>query len=417
VKPATRIRVVVDARVPAQGWGGVQQVVIGLAAGLTVLAPSDLEIFYLCYPDGPAWLRPYVDSTQRFKFVAAAPAPPAAKSWASRNLPWARRVYHALMSPPPVPHSDGSLEALSPDIVHFPTQAAFLTGVTSIYHPHDLQHLHLTQFFSRREIMTRESHYRAFCKQAALVAMATSWGRDDILRAYSLAPDKVAVVPLAPVIDKYPQLNEAELQSLRADLRLPSDFCFYPAQTWPHKNHERLLRAVSQLRRSTGLVVPLVFSGSATPYRDHLMRVVDELGLGDDVRWVGFVDPGQLRGLYRLARCVVVPTLFESASQPIFEALSSGVALACSNVTAAPRQVGDAALVFDPYSVDEIAAAVKRLWTDPGLRQRLAERGSERIAQFSWDRTARHFAAYYRLLTGHTLSAEDRALLSADPII
>jgi glycosyltransferase involved in cell wall biosynthesis len=247
--------------------------------------------------------------------------------------------------------------------------------------------------------------------------MATSWGRDDILRAYSLDPDKVAVVALAPVIDKYPQLNEAELQSLRADLRLPSDFCFYPAQTWPHKNHERLLRAVSHLRRSTGLVVPLVFSGSATPYREHLMQVVHELGLGDDVRWVGFVDPSQLRGVYRLARCVVVPTLFESASQPIFEALSSGVAVACSNVTATPRQVGDAAIIFDPYSVDEIAAAVKRLWTDARLRQGLVERGKARIAQFSWELTARHFAAYYRLLTGHSVSAEDRTLLSADPII
>jgi glycosyltransferase involved in cell wall biosynthesis len=395
----------------------VQQVVIGLAAGLTSIAPPDLEISYRCYPDGPEWLRPYVDAKEQFKFVAPAPAPPGAKSWASRNLPLARRAYHSLMPPPPVPRSDGSLEVLAPDIVHFPHQAAFLTGVTSIFHPHDLQHLHLPQFFAKREIATRESRYRAFCKQAALVAMATSWGRDDILRAYSLAPDKVAVVPLAPVVDMYPQLTEAELQSLRADLRLPNDFCFYPAQTWPHKNHERLLKAVSQLRRSTGLVVPLVFSGSATPYREHLIQVVHELGLGDDVRWVGFVDPSQLRGLYRLARCVVVPTLFESASQPIFEALSSGVAVACSNVTATPRQVGDAAIIFDPYSVDEIAAAVKRLWTDLRLRQGLVERGKARIAQFSWERTARHFAAYYRLLTGHSVSAEDWTLLSADPII
>ena len=413
----TNIRVVVDARVPATGWGGVQQVVIGLAAGLTSIAPPDLEIFYLCYPDGPEWLRPYVDSTEQFKFVAAQAAPPAAKSWASRNLPWARRAYHALMPPPPVPHSDGSLEALAPDIVHFPHQDAFLTGVTSIYHPHDLQHLHLPHFFTKRVIATRESRYRAFCNQAALVAMATTWGRDDILRAYRLPPEKVAVVPLAPVIDRYPQLSDAELQRLRADLRLPTDFALYPAQTWPHKNHERLLKAVSRLRRSTGLVVPLVFSGSATPYRSHLMRVVDKLGLGDDVRWVGFVDPSQLRGLYRLARCVVVPTLFESASQPIFEALSSGVAVACSNVTATPRQVGDAALLFDPYSVDDIAAALTRLWTDPGLRQDLVARGRARIAQFSWERTAGHFAAYYRLLTRRDLTAADQALLSAHPII
>jgi glycosyltransferase involved in cell wall biosynthesis len=114
---------------------------------------------------------------------------------------------------------------------------------------------------------------------------------------------------------------------------------------------------------------------------------------------------------------VVVPTLFESASQPIFEAMSAGVAIACSNVTATPRQVGDAAIVFDPYSIDEIAAAIKRLWTDRDLREELIGSGKQRISQFTWERTAKHFAAYYRLLSGRELSAEDHTLLSAEPII
>ena len=411
------IRVVVDARIPARGWGGVQQVAIGLAAGLTAVAPPDLEVIYQCYPDGPEWLSPYAGSQDQFRFVPP-PSQPAAKSWLSRNVPALRRAYYAVMPPPPIPRSDGSLEALKPDIVHFPHQAAFLTRVASVYHPHDLQHLHLPEFFSRRDILTRERQYRAFCNQAALVAMASTWGRDDILRAYHLPLEKVAVVALAPVVDRYPAPSEAELQKVRADLRLPEQFCFYPAQTWPHKNHEMLLRAVAKLRREDGIVVPLVFSGAATPERDAAVkRFAEELGLTGQVRWVGFVETGQVRALYRLARCVVVSTLFESTSQPIFEALSSGVALACSNVTAAPRQVGDAALIFDPRSVDDVASAVKRLWTDAGLRAELIARGKARIAQFTWEGTARQFAAHYRRIAGRDLTADDQALLSAEPII
>jgi glycosyltransferase involved in cell wall biosynthesis len=320
------------------------------------------------------------------------------------------------MPVPPVPVSDGVLEGLEPDLVHFPHQSAFLTKVHSIYHPHDLQHLHLPQFFTRREIAIRETQYRAFCRQAALVAMATTWGRDDILEAYRLPPEKVAVVALAPVIDRYRELSSSDLARLRQDLGLPEQFCFYPAQTWPHKNHERLLQAVAKLKAG-GLVVPLVFSGAATSYRRHLEGVVGGLELDSQVRWVGFVAPSQLRGLYRLACCVVVPSLFESASQPVFEALSSGVAIACSNVNATPRQVGDAAVIFDPYSIDDIAGAIARLWNDPRLRQELVEKGRRRIAQFTWERTARHFAAYYRLLIQGGLSAEDRALIEAEPII
>jgi glycosyltransferase involved in cell wall biosynthesis len=302
-------------------------------------------------------------------------------------------------------------------MVHFPHQSAFVTGVKSIYQPHDLQHLHLPQFFTKREIKIRESRFRAFCDQASLVVVGTTWARDDVVCAYDLPLEKVAVIPLAPVIDAYPELGAVEVERLRTDLQLPHEFCFYPAQTWPHKNHEALLRAVALLRKRDGLVVPLVFSGSATPYLGRLQALVDELGLKDVVNWVGFVEPGQLRALYRLARCVVVPTLFESASYPIYEALSAGVAVACSNVTAIPKQVGDAAIIFDPHSVDDIAAAIKRLWTDIELRQELVRRGRARIAEFSQERTARLFIAQYRRLAGRELSVEDQGLVSADPII
>ena len=74
------IRVVIDARIPAQGWGGVQQLVIGLASGLKVVAPTDLDVLYMCYPDGPEWLRPYVCSEEQFRFVAAPARPRAAKA-------------------------------------------------------------------------------------------------------------------------------------------------------------------------------------------------------------------------------------------------------------------------------------------------------------------------------------------------
>jgi len=411
------IRVVVDARIPAVGWGGVQQVVIGLAAGHTSIAQSDLEILYLVYPDGPDWLRPYVASKEQFQTVRAPASPRRSRQLLSQQVPGLRSVYHAIMPPPPVPVSDGSLEALEPEIVHFPHQAAFLTAVRSIYQPHDLQHLHLPQFFTPRDRATRDLHYQAFCEQASLVAMGSTWGREDILRAYGLPPQKVAVVPLAPVVDRYPALRRTELEKVSAELRLPEHFCFYPAQTWPHKNHARLLEAVAQLRDRQQLIVPLVFSGAETDYRRHLDSLIKRLGLGPQVTWVGYVRPSQVRALYRLARCVVVPTLFESASQPVFEALSAGVAVACSNVTATPRQVGDAAIVFDPYVVDQIADAVQRLWTDPGLRVELVRRGKRRIADFTWERTAHHFSAYYRLLSGNNLTGRDQALLNAEPII
>jgi glycosyltransferase involved in cell wall biosynthesis len=409
--------VVVDARIPTRGWGGVQQVAIGLATGHASVAASDVDLLYVCYPDGPEWLLPNGVGKTQMRIVAAPPPPPSAKSWAARNLHWLRGAYHALSPTPPIPTSNGYFESLAPDIVHFPHQSAFLTGVMSIYHPHDLQHLHLPEYFTKREIRIRESRFRAFCNQAALVAVGTTWVRDDVIRAYGLPPEKIGVVPLAPVVGRYPELDHVATLKLQRDRRIPDRFCFYPAQTWPHKNHEMLLKSVARLRAKDGLSVPLVFSGAETSYIRHLRRIAANLGIADYVRWLGFVEPAQLRALYRLATCVVVPTLFESASFPIFEAFECGVPVACSNVTALPKQVGDAAIIFDPRSVDEIAAAINLIWTDTRLREDLARRGKARIAAFSWERTARLFTAHYRRLAGRDLTEKDHALLAAEPII
>jgi glycosyltransferase involved in cell wall biosynthesis len=409
------VRVVLDARIPAEGAGGVQQVIIGLAAGLTAIGAPDIDYSFLAYPDAPDWLLPYVDTANRFRYVAA-PRAGSAKSRVARGAPWLRPIYHAL-APDRIPRSDGSLEALEPEIIHFTSQTAFLTSIPSIFHPHDLQHLHLPQLFSQRDIRIRERRYRAFCEEATLVPVASSWGRDDILKAYGLPEEKIAVVPLAPIIDRYPEPSSSELPEIRQSLDLPERFAFYPAQSWPHKNHEMLLRAAALLKQRDALVVPLVFSGSPSEHSARLRELADALGIGADVRWLGFVEPSVLSGLYRLAHCVVVPTLFEAASFPIWEAFISGVPVACSDVTSLPRQVGDAAVVFDPRSPESTASAIARVWADVELREQLVERGRTRVSDFTWERTARLFAAHYRRLAGRELTEQDRALLAAPPAL
>jgi glycosyltransferase involved in cell wall biosynthesis len=105
--------------------------------------------------------------------------------------------------------------------------------------------------------------------------------------------------------------------------------------------------------------------------------------------------------------------LFEAASGPLNEAFMAGAAAACSNVTSLPEQAGDAAVVFDPRRVEEIAAAVERLWTDESFRRVLSERGRARVGRFTWRRAARHFRALYRRIGGRGLTGEDRQILSA----
>jgi glycosyltransferase involved in cell wall biosynthesis len=414
-----KLRVCVDARVAEGRAGGIEQVIIGLASGLSSLEGDCEEYFFLTLQGADQWLRPYVAGPCR---VIAVPPDPRYRDGADlvglalmaalQRLGLGRG--NALLR---LFRRDEVLAGLDCDLVHFPRQKAFLTDRATLYHPHDLQHVHLPQYFSLTERAVRELRYRSFCARAAMVPVAATWVKEDLVRHYGLSGDKVAVVPLAPPLAAYPVPGPADLARTRGRLVLPERFALYAAQTWPHKNHLKLLEAVALLRDRRGISVPLVCPGGRNAFFPVVEARVAELDLQGLVTFPGFVTPLELQSLYRLARLVVVPTKFEAGSFLIFEAFLAGTPVACSRVTSLPRQADGAALLFDPDRPEEIAECMERLWHDDALCGELVARGRDRVAQFSWPRTARLFRAHYRRLAGQPLGAEDRALIADAPLV
>jgi glycosyltransferase involved in cell wall biosynthesis len=170
----------------------------------------------------------------------------------------------------------------------------------------------------------------------------------------------------------------------------------------PHKNLARLLEALAAIapERRPVLVVP----GYATPYEPVLRERAAALGVGDDVRWLGWVAGPELEGLYALAAAFVFPSLYEGFGLPVLEAMRRGVPVACSDRSSLPEVAGDAALLFDPEDPRAITAAIERLLGDGAEAGRLRAAGREQAARFTWAATARATAASY-----------DRALADRPP--
>ena len=408
----TPLRVAIDARLGAGQFGGVEQVLIGIAAGLSKLDDGDEEYLFLVHSGRDEWLRPYLRGPSRLL---------ASRSGRVSRL--SRAVARGLAERVPtigprfsVRPSDGTVERAGVDLVHFPIQDAFITDVPSIYQPHDLQHLHFPEFFSHWERERRERIYRTHCERAELVVAMTSWGKRDLIDHYGLDDDKVCVVPWGSVLWEYPQPSQRDLEELRRRLSLPDRFLLYPAQTWAHKNHEMLLEALALIRDREGIAIPLICPGRRGRHFERIERRARERGLAETTRFPGFVSPLELRGLYVLATALVFPSRFEGWGLPICEAFSARLPVASSSATSLPDLVGDAGLLFDPGDREEIAECVLRLWRDPILRQTLAERGRRRGERFSFDHTARLFRAHYRRLAGRSLPEEDRILLAGPPL-
>jgi glycosyltransferase involved in cell wall biosynthesis len=119
------------------------------------------------------------------------------------------------------------------------------------------------------------------------------------------------------------------------------------------------------------------------------MERTQALGLGADVRFVGWLEPEALEGLWAMTRGFVFPSLYEGFGLPVLEAMARGVPVACSNASSLPEVAGDAALLFDPRDPAAIAAALRQLLAGGPEIERLARAGRERAMQFTWERTAR----------------------------
>jgi glycosyltransferase involved in cell wall biosynthesis len=409
---------------PDSGVGGIETVLAELTALGQLDGPE--EYVFIGPWEQPDWLQPLLSSRQR---IVRGPRPiefrPESSETFKRRLgplrPIARGVKGLFFKPavkevtPGVPVSDGFYESLQCDVIHFPFQSIVCCDLPTVYNPHDLQHLYFPEFFEPSIINWRERAYRAACKAAHTVVVASQFVKQDIVRHYNISPDKIQVIHWAPPpATLKPSSPVAAFSDVKEKYELHElPFALYPAMTWEHKNHLRLLEALAHLRDRKALRINMVCTGHRTDFWPQIERRLVELGLQEQVKFVGLVSYDELRVIYRAAQFVIIPTLFEAASAPLFEAWQQHVPAACSAVTSLPEQAADAALLFNPLSVEALAGALERMATDDELRATLRQRGRRRLQDFSIERTAKTYRAVYRRAAGFLLDEEDRWLLSA----
>ena len=295
----------------------------------------------------------------------------------------------------------------------FRIRIMFTAKLPTVYNPHDLQHLHNPEFFAPEEIRRREIVYPAACRAARIVVTASEFVKRDVVEEYGIEPEKVEVVRWSLPEKKLEDFDEKDVEKLSEKYKLPPrPFALYPAMTWEHKNHIRLLEAAALLRERDELTVNIVCTGHKNSFYPNIERRLRELKLENQIQFTGIVEYKELSVLYRLAEFVIVPTLFEAASAPLFEAWQHSAAVACSSIPALSEQAADAASMFDPFSVEKIAEALKQLTINAVLREDLRFRGTRRLSDFNPEHTARAYRAVYRKAAGILLSDDEQKLLS-----
>jgi glycosyltransferase involved in cell wall biosynthesis len=263
------------------------------------------------------------------------------------------------------------------DVVHYPLTVPIpRTGRPTVLTLLDVQHLDLPELFPRGERLFRRLAYDRAAHGATHVVVISEWARDRVIDRLGLAPGRVHAIHLG-----------VDHERFRPDPAVAREgLLYYPARPWPHKNHERLFAAFAALRRERP-ELRLVLTGAG-----H-----DRAALPEGVETLGDAPLTERISLYRRSAAVVFPSLYEGFGLPPLEAMACGCPVAASRAGSLPEVVGDAAVLFDPYEVESIAAGIREALDRAA---ELATLGLERAASFTWDATARAHDRVYALAAG-----------------
>ena len=250
----------------------------------------------------------------------------------------------------------------------------------------DLRHEVYPQSLTPEQVVERRRVYGTSIEKAERMIAISEYTRRSLLEHYRVAPERVATGHLAADPAFHPERwKETELPRVMRKYGLPAGgYLLFPANTWPHKNHQRALEALALLRDRHGRRETLVLTGAPKDAHAALGEAARRLELEAQVRSLGYCPLEDMPALYRGAQALFFPSLFEGFGLPVLEAMWCDCPVVCSDATSLPEIAGDAALLVDPRSPEQMAAALARLLGDDGLRAALRARGRRRAPQFSW---------------------------------
>lgn len=266
-------------------------------------------------------------------------------------------------------------ELAGAQVVHFPFTVPVprpARGQAFVQTLLDVQHLDLPQLFSRPELAYRRLFYEGAARRADAVITISEFAKQRMIELLGLDREKIHVAHLA--------VDPAEFVP---NPGAREDFVLYPARGWPHKNHARLIKAMSIVRVSNP-GMRLVLTGGGLDVLGALPDWVDRKGL---------VSYGELKALYRSAAVLAFPSLYEGFGLPPLEAMASGCPVAASNAGSVPEVCGDAAVLFDALDVESIASGIVEALHHS---DELAARGARQVQSFSWEKCRDVHLAVYR---------------------
>jgi glycosyltransferase involved in cell wall biosynthesis len=281
------------------------------------------------------------------------------------------------------------------DVFFSPDGFCSLTyGGKTVLVVHDLAYRFFPEHLRQTDLWYYKKYMPLFIEKADRI-IAISHEVAGTIRQFhpNLAADKIEVVHNG-VREDFRTLSEAEKTVAKSRFSAGEDFFLFIGAIHPRKNALRILRAFEQYRSSGGKVKKLLLCGRFAWKSDEIQQAMQRSIWKSDIHLLERVSSVDLILLTGAAHALLYPSLLEGFGLPVLEGFRAGTPVITSNISSMPEVAGEAAILVDPYSEENIAIGLKQL-DDVAVWTKYHGLGLNRVKQFSWDKAAE---AVYKII-------------------
>lgn len=281
-----------------------------------------------------------------------------------------------------------------PDVLFMPIQMLpFLKSrkQKSVVTIHDLAFLLYPETFPAKDAFLHKLYVREAITKADHLIAITEATKQDIIKFYKVNPEKITVVYHGVDKDRFRLMQEGEeslVVYVKTKYNITKPYILYIGNVQPRKNIQGLIKAYQQLRNTTGHNYQLVIAGAKAWLVEDVMKEIGE-NYREDIIFTGRFQDKELAPLLWGSDLFVLPSFYEGFGLPILEAMACGVPTLISNTPSLVEVGGEAAISFDPHSIDDMVKVLDNVISNPDLRTRMREKGLKRVSEFSWSRCAK----------------------------
>lgn len=278
------------------------------------------------------------------------------------------------------------MDAQHLDVIHHPFTILNPVGLKTpnVLSFADMQQEYYPGFFTEQELRVRKESYKPSVDAADKVIVPSEFTRASLIEKYGTPPEKLAVIHYG-FNENFREIKDPDrIHAFKAQHGLDKPYMFYPAATWPHKNHANLIEALYLLKNEARFDGYMVLTGIARGAQQALLELCGTHGLSNMVKFLGYLPYEDLPVLFSGARMMVFPSLFEGFGIPAIEAMACGCPVVCSDATSLPEVVGNAGVLFEPRLPGDMAEKIEMVWKDEAKRMKMVESGYERVKMFDW---------------------------------